>query len=87
MAAYAAGVTTVLIPEDNLRNLEDLDPLVREHLRLIPCRTVCDVLSYALLPAEDTVTDRDTVRVSREEPDYPDLIPTAHGSRPLPLGR
>ena len=52
VAAYSAGVTAVLIPEDNMRNLDELDPLVREHLRFIPCRTASDVLSNALLPKE-----------------------------------
>ena len=35
-----------------MRNLEDIDPLVREHLRFVPCRTASDVLSNALLPKE-----------------------------------
>ena len=52
VAAYAAGVTSVLIPEDNMRYLDELDPLVREHLRFIPCQTAADVLANALLPKE-----------------------------------
>ncbi len=51
MAAYNAGVKTVLIPEDNLRDLEELDPLARENLKLIPCRRITEVLEQALLPA------------------------------------
>lgn len=52
MAAYTAGVHTVLIPEDNLRDVEELDATVREHLRLLPCRKATDVLKVALLPAD-----------------------------------
>ncbi len=48
LAAYRAGVNTVLIPEDNLRDLDDIDAEAREHLRFIPCKTADDVLINAL---------------------------------------
>lgn len=49
MAAYAAGVTTMLIPTDNMGDLEEIDPLAREHLTFIPCRRGDDVLKAALV--------------------------------------
>jgi ATP-dependent Lon protease len=49
MAAYNAGVKTVLIPYDNLKDLKDIDPLARENLKFIPCRTLSDVLDNALI--------------------------------------
>lgn len=49
MAAYSAGVKTVLIPADNERDLDDIDPLAREHLTFIPCRVADDVLRHALV--------------------------------------
>ncbi len=48
MAALSYGVTQVLIPEDNMRNLEELDSAVRTGLTLTPCRTVKEVLAIAL---------------------------------------
>ena len=48
LAAYRAGVSTVLIPEDNMRDLDDIDVEAREHLRFIPCKTADDVLVNAL---------------------------------------
>ena len=50
MAAYSAGAKTVLIPHDNQRDIEDIDPMARENLQFIPCRKVSEVLSHALLP-------------------------------------
>ncbi len=50
MAAYTAGAKTVLIPHENLRDLEELDPLARENLRLIPCKRISEVLENALVP-------------------------------------
>lgn len=77
MAAYSAGVTTVLLPEDNLRNLDEIDPVVREHLNFIPCRTASDVLSHALVK-ESTVT---AISSHKEvEQDYPEVIPPVQGN-------
>ncbi len=49
MAAYNAGVKTVLIPHGNLKDLNDIDPLARENLEFIPCKTLADVLENALV--------------------------------------
>lgn len=49
MAAYSAGVKTVLIPAENERDLENIDPLARENLTFIPCRIADDVLKNALI--------------------------------------
>ena len=48
LAAYRSGISTVLIPEDNLRDLDDVDAEAREHLKFIPCKTADDVLRAAL---------------------------------------
>ena len=48
MAALTYGVSDVLIPEDNMRNLEELDTAVLSGLNFIPCRTADDVLRHAL---------------------------------------
>ena len=52
MAAYNAGVKTVLIPRDNLKDLNDIDPLARENLQFIPCKTLDDVLRNALVMSD-----------------------------------
>ena len=49
MAAYAAGVKTVLIPADNVGDLDDIDPIAHENLTFIPCRRASDVLAAALV--------------------------------------
>ena len=48
MAAYASGVRTVLIPRDNLRDLDEIDSVVRENLTFVPCDTVFDALKLVL---------------------------------------
>ena len=54
MAAYSAGVKTVLIPEENMRDLAKIDAMARDNLHFIPCRRASDVLQAALLPAKKT---------------------------------
>ncbi|MBE6547664.1 MAG: endopeptidase La [Ruminococcaceae bacterium] len=48
MAAYAAGVTTVLIPHDNIKDIDKLDALVKENITFVPCKHASDVLYHAL---------------------------------------
>ena len=48
MAAYKAGVQTVLIPFDNETDLEDVDKIARESINFITCKTVDDVLNNSL---------------------------------------
>lgn len=52
MAAYKAGIHTVIIPEENLPDLEEVDETVREHVTFVPAKTLDTVLNTALVPAE-----------------------------------
>ncbi len=49
MAAVTAGVKTVLIPADNMRDLVDIDAGARAALDIKPCSSVDEVLSLALV--------------------------------------
>ena len=75
MAAYSAGVRTIIIPADNLKDLDKVDPVVRENVTFVPCRRVSEVLTAALacLPCEDgNIKCADTSEVSQS----PAFIPT-----------
>ncbi|MCD7860246.1 MAG: endopeptidase La [Firmicutes bacterium] len=48
MAALRHGVSTVIIPKDNERDLSEIDPLVRKSLNFITASTVDTVLDAAL---------------------------------------
>ena len=49
MAAYNAGVSTVIIPADNVRDLDDIDAAARQALNFIPVTHAAEVLKNALL--------------------------------------
>ncbi len=57
LAAYRAGIRTVLIPEDNVRDLDEIDREAAEKLTFIPCRHVSDVLAHALIRPTDTANN------------------------------
>lgn len=48
LAAYRSGIKTVLIPEENLRDLDEIDSEARANLVFIPCKNASDVLKNAL---------------------------------------
>ncbi|MDX6636866.1 MAG: ATP-dependent Lon protease [Solirubrobacterales bacterium] len=55
LAAHAAGLTTVVIPERNRADLDDVPEEVRDVLEIHPVMTIGEVLELALEPAEAPV--------------------------------
>lgn len=86
MAAYRAGMKTVIIPAENEKDLEDIDPTVRAALHFVTAEQVDTVLAEALLtmpkprPRQSTPTEGMNVHavLSAEvsEPRSPDYMPS-----------
>ncbi len=49
LAALRGGITTVLIPEENEKDLPDIPDNVKEGLKIIPVKHVSEVLQHALV--------------------------------------
>jgi ATP-dependent Lon protease len=49
LAAHRAGIRTVLIPHENIRDLEIVPDRVRDELEIIPVKTMDEVLDLALV--------------------------------------
>ena len=49
MAAYKSGIKTVIIPEANRADLEEVDDKVKENIEFVFAKTVDDVLAVALV--------------------------------------
>ena len=49
MAAYRAGVSTVLIPRENLKDLEDVDEAILKRIEIKPVEDVTEVIRAALV--------------------------------------
>nr|WP_297179253.1 endopeptidase La [uncultured Agathobaculum sp.] len=48
MAAYRAGIKTVIIPEDNQSDLQDIEPIVREKLQFVTAAHMDTVMETAI---------------------------------------
>jgi ATP-dependent Lon protease len=53
VAALAAGITTVLLPARNRKELEEIPEAARERLEFVWCERVDDALAAALEPADE----------------------------------
>ena len=72
LAALRGGITTVLIPQENVKDLEEIPDNVKRDLTIIPVSTVDEVLIHALTRAP--------VRSEWTEPKaVPALVKTAEG--------
>ena len=49
MAAYRAGIRTVLIPADNIPDLEEIEPVVKQAIHFIPVKKLDEVLPQILV--------------------------------------
>ncbi len=49
LAAYRAGIKTVVIPAENEKDMDELEGVVKENLQIIPVRNMDEVLGIALL--------------------------------------
>ncbi|VEU80738.1 endopeptidase La [Haploplasma axanthum] len=48
IAAHRSGIKTILIPKDNVRDIDDIPVEVKENLTIIPVETVDDVFANAI---------------------------------------
>jgi ATP-dependent Lon protease len=48
LAAHRGGITTVVIPRDNEKDLADIPKNIKDRLKIIPVRWIDEVLQYAL---------------------------------------
>jgi ATP-dependent Lon protease len=81
LAALRGGIKTVLIPEENVKDLAEIPANAREGLEIIPVAHVDEVLEHALTaqPAAIEWTEADDL-ASQPSPSLqgPDAATTAH---------
>jgi ATP-dependent Lon protease len=67
LGALRAGVTKVLIPEDNVKDLADIPANVKKELEIISVKTIDEVLTHALLWLPEAILS-DSVKEKGEIP-------------------
>jgi len=59
LAALRGGVKTVMIPEDNVKDLQDIPENAKNHLEIVPVRWIDKVLEIALESMPQPLPDED----------------------------
>jgi ATP-dependent Lon protease len=68
LAAHRAGLTTILLPERNMKDLIDVPHKVKEDLKLIPVVHMDEVLKVALYPPVEKPVRHKKTKPPAEEP-------------------
>jgi ATP-dependent Lon protease len=62
LAARRGGITTVLIPEDNVKDLQDIPENVKNQLEIVPVKWIDRVLEVALETAPQPLPDEEVAK-------------------------
>ena len=68
LAAHRGGIKTVLIPEENVKDLQDIPENVKNHLEIVPVRWIDQVLEIALETMPQPLPDDEPAAVKTEAP-------------------
>jgi len=66
LAAHRGGIKTVLIPEENVKDLADIPDNVKNHLEIVPVRWIDRVLEVALQHLPTPLSDEEVARLAAE---------------------
>jgi ATP-dependent Lon protease len=80
-AAYAMGIRTILIPADNMRDIRELDSVVAEEVKFIPCSNLEDVLRVALVREKEMEYDLSDTATDEKKEESKIVLPTSKGKR------
>ncbi|CAM5392211.1 endopeptidase La [Eoetvoesiella caeni] len=66
LAAHRGGIKTVMIPEENVKDLAEIPDNVKNHLEIIPVRWIDRVLEVALQHMPTPLSDEEVARLAAE---------------------
>ena len=77
LAAHRGGIKTVIIPEENRRNLEELPDNIKQNLDIHPVKWIDEVLDIALVNKPEPLSDKEAMdNVKATEGDNPSKLHT-----------
>jgi ATP-dependent Lon protease len=68
LAAHRGGITTVMIPEENVKDLQDIPENVKSQIEIIPVRWVDKVLEVALESQPQALPDEEVAKEAAAAP-------------------
>jgi ATP-dependent Lon protease len=84
LAAHRGGVKTVLIPEENVKDLQDIPENAKNNLEIVPVRWIDQVLEIALERPPQALADEEPVVVAAAEAPKPEAAAPAPAADGLP---
>jgi len=63
LAAHRGGIKTVMIPEENVKDLQDIPENVKNQLEIVPVRWIDRVLEVALTSPPQPLPDEEVAKV------------------------
>ena len=81
LAAYRAGVKTVIIPDENRRDLDELSDTVKHAIQFVPVKTLDEVLAIALSKSKKRGFK---LQMAKETPIMP-YAAYPEGAKPQPM--
>ncbi len=80
-AAYTMGIRTLLIPKENMRDIAELDEVVRNEVTFIPCKTLDDVLKNALVYPSEKISTAENDKKEEKGESIPAILPAQNPQR------
>jgi ATP-dependent Lon protease len=77
LAAQRGGITTVLIPEENVKDLQDIPENVKNKLEIVPVKWIDRVLELALELVPQPLPDDEPAKVLEESAKSTPPVPGA----------
>ena len=66
LAAHRGGIKTVMIPEENVKDLQDIPENVKNHLDIVPVRWIDRVLEVALEALPQALPDEEPAKAAEQ---------------------
>ena len=75
------GIRTLLIPKENMRDIAELDEVVRNEVKFIPCETLDDVLKNALVYPSEKISAAENDKKEEKGESIPAILPAQNPQR------
>jgi len=78
LAAKRGGIKTVLIPEDNKKDLIEIPDNIKNKLKIIPVSSIDEVITNALVEAPQELSMLEPVKIAKNDSNNPDKTSISH---------
>ncbi|MBE7418359.1 MAG: endopeptidase La [Ideonella sp.] len=79
LAAHRGGIKSVMIPEENVKDLQEIPENVKNQLEIVPVRWIDRVLEVALTSAPQPLPDEEVAKAEAAAAAKPEVAPPALG--------